>query len=233
MHQDRLCLYDRFQGVHQNHAISCLQNSADCSVCALVQLLPRVTYLLQAQHAPGAFRPLLSLLYRVALGGLEYCQEITDTPGLVKTLQGVLDSPAAPLNQGDLIGPTLWACRGPTLRLVCVLAESSASIARTMGAQGVCEAPCCASDTVHAQMMNAPSCMHTWRTYLPLGRRTCPYACPIKRACIAIYTLDYTFACTFSYAPVHMHACAEDLAQHDVEAGFTNDRRAVHFCKQE
>lgn len=105
-------------------------------MCAvLLQLLPRLAYLLIASHAPEALGATLSLLHRTAVGGSDYCQEILASPGLTLGLQGVLES-AAPHQAGDLMGQSLWANRHLALGVVCVLAESSPSAAHALSQQG-------------------------------------------------------------------------------------------------
>ena len=100
-----------------------------------LQLLDRISYLLISSHAPAATQTLCKALCRIALGGPDYCQQLLAAPALLQAMQSILEA-AVPCGDGDSAGIARFNSRGDALRLMCILVESSQSIAKQMRQYG-------------------------------------------------------------------------------------------------
>lgn len=102
-----------------------------------MQVLERITFVLQARHAPAAVQSLLKLLLRIAASGTEPCLAIYHTPGLLAGVLAVLDVHVA-VEHADAFTAAAEASWQLALSLLCTLCEASPGFAKVLGSQGEC-----------------------------------------------------------------------------------------------
>ena len=109
----------------------------------MVQLLPRLRYILEVLQPPAAFAPAIAILQRIANAGRAAATAVHETPRLVPTLLGILGA-APPRRDGDVTCDVTAAARHrvrpQVLRLCKLLCLADRAIARALLAPGALEA---------------------------------------------------------------------------------------------
>ncbi|BDA50749.1 probable RNA polymerase II-associated protein 1 at N-terminal half [Coccomyxa sp. Obi] len=101
-----------------------------------MQVLARISYLLQAGVGMAATDSLLKILQATALGGNDMVGAMCNSPGLVKALLAILDDPP-PGGSGQSPGHALHPVRPQVLALLRMLCQAGADVARCLLGQGL------------------------------------------------------------------------------------------------
>ncbi|CAL8465149.1 g4684 [Coccomyxa elongata] len=101
-----------------------------------MQVLARISYLLQAGVGMAAADSLLKFLHATAHGGDDMVSAICNTPGLVNALLAILDD-APPSGSGHTLRQALHPVRPQVLGVLRMLCQAGADVARHLLGQGL------------------------------------------------------------------------------------------------